>query len=141
MCSDCGCWSSYLFLQPDYACPLLLQDALVLLLGRVIEAGSDIGLFPECLCCLGRIDDTQVGYYGLVPTFPISAIAEEYVVDALTALPPVGPSGWHSWRLVAATEAAAATMHYGRCSGPRCGIRGGRELGPIVFGEVGACGE
>lgn len=52
--------SRYLLLQPDDTGPLLLQNALVLFLGRIVEGGGDVGLFAQCRRRFGRVDDTQI---------------------------------------------------------------------------------
>ena len=56
----------YLLLQADYAGPLLLQEALVLFAGGIVEASGDIDLLTEGSGRLGRVDDSEIGYYGLV---------------------------------------------------------------------------
>jgi hypothetical protein len=100
--------SSYLLLQAHYAGPLLLEQALILPARRIVERVGDIDLLPKGSGRVGRIDDAQVGDYGLVSVTGVSrwcgAVEGQGV---LTALPPVGQSESRSWR-----RQPAATIHW-----------------------------
>jgi hypothetical protein len=70
----------YLLLQPHYTRPFLLQQPLILFPRGIVESRGYVGFFPKRFGRLGRVYDTEVCYYGLVPGSLSVAVVESVAI-------------------------------------------------------------
>lgn len=88
-----------LLLQPDDACPFLLEEALIFLRGRVVKCVAYVEFFAEGGGAAGQVGGRQICNDGLVPGGAVSGMSGDGEgPGCLTALQLAEKSGSDSWR-------------------------------------------